>query len=664
MSNPNFAEPSLAKAPNIAPGRTDSLYVWAADSWPEPSFIVTRYPDGSPLSYFSDDIWDLTPYEKVNRSRVINFAKLRIYSEDYILEAKRLMFLIMQKPHGKPFEVTTLHGYSAGIKHLVEHCYRTGQRLFYFLSSSSEVLAYARTTPTGVVLKMLSAVLGLVRSYEQTPPGISRLGGAIQQAVRKCYDGDYNQTAPIPTEILAHIILKLQTEISEFLAVEERFLELVKICAANKFAGRKLSSRAAISKRNDMAIDCDSGDIATLIASHSLQEYFLNKGLSPHISQISRHLSEIYLVCKLLIHAFSGMRDEEVNTLPYNCRELSASSGLVHYLIKGITTKLAGGRLQVTRWVTSSEGHQAIDCAAKISKLVYESELGPKFEEKLDDFGNFLFVAHSRLFRAYTSLDGSLKRFQPVDFDLTRYPTLRQRILPNISAGDVEQLEQIDPDRDWANEGAFAIGVPWPLTTHQFRRSLALYAHRSGLVSFPTLRRQLKHIRDAMSMYYAKGSSFADNFIGNDKKHFGREWRATQALSEGISYWINVVQAVEPTYGGHSQWLKNRFANGDDTLLSDRATTMKLFKRGELAYKETFLGGCTSTSECKSVGIDVMHLDCLSGCKNLVGNKPRLIKIINAQNAIIEATPPNSVEYRTEQQVLSVLADAFDSINV
>ncbi len=661
MLKPN--RPGPPPTASVAPGKINAIFVWDANSWPDPNYIVTRYPDGRPLSYFSDDIWDLTPYEKVKRSRIINFESFRIYSENYALEAKRLVFLIMQKPNGKPFEVGTLLNYVAGVKRLVEHCHGTDQSLFYFLSSSSKVLAYARTEPTGAVLKILSALLGLVRSYKQTPPGISRLGRAIQQAVRECYDGGYNQTPPIPTEILSYIIVRLQTEISEFLAVEERFLALARLCAANKFAGRKPSSRIAISKRNNVANDYDSDDIATLIASHSLQEYFTTKGLSFHVNQISRHLSEIYLVCKLLIHAFSGMRDEEVSTLPYDCREMSASSGLVHYLIKGITTKLAGGHLQVTRWVTCSEGHQAIDCAAKISKLVYEFALGPKFEEKLDDFGNFLFVTPFRLFGAANRLDGSPERFQPSNFDLTRYPTLRQRILPNISADDLEQLEQIDPYRDWASEDSFAIGVPWPLTTHQFRRSLALYAHRSGLVSFPTLRRQLKHIRDAMAMYYAKGSGFADNFIGDDPKHFGREWRANKTLSEGLSYWVNVVQTDEPTYGGHSQWLKNRLASGDNILLSDRATTIKLFKRGELAYKETFLGGCTSTVECKSVGIDVMNLECLTGCKNLVGNKNKLIKIIFSQKLVVKAAPKDSVEYRTERKVLSVLEAALDATN-
>ncbi len=647
-----------------AAGRVNVLAVWTAESWPDSGYVVTRYADGRPLSYFYDDVWDLTWYEKTWRSRIIDFNHLRIFPEAYKLEAKQLMFLIMNKPIGKPFEVGTLCNYFAAVKRIIEHCYATEQTLFYFLSSDSEVVAYARSKPPGAVLKVLSALLGLVRSYKQTPPEIRSVGRSTQSTVRAYYDIDYNQTPPIPTEILSEIIANLQKEVSDFLAVEEKFLAIARICSTNKFAGRKRGSRSAISQRQGEAYDNDADDIATLVEKYSLDAYFNAKELELHVSQITRHLYEIYTVCKLLIHAFSGMRDEEVSTLPFDCRETSASSGLEHYLIKGVTTKLAGGRLKVTRWVTSIEGHEAIACAAKISGLVYELELGPQFEEKLDDVGNFLFVTPWRLFSATTSPDGTRKRFQPTNFNPHRLQTMRRRILPTISTSDLAQLEEIDPYRDWSGEEAYAVGQVWPLTTHQFRRSLALYAHRSGLVSFPTLRRQLKHIRDAMAMYYAKGSSFADNFIGDDLEHFGREYRASKSQSEGISYWLNVIKTNEPTYGGHSQWLKNRFANGDDVLLSDRVATLKMFKRGELAYKETFLGGCTSTEECKSFGIDVMHLECLSGCKNLVGNKNKLIKIISAQHLVVKVAPKDSVEFRTEKKILNVLEEALDALSI
>ncbi len=100
---------------------------------------------------------------------------------------------------------------------------------------------------------------------------------------------------------------------------------------------------------------------------------------------------------------------------------------------------------------------------------------------------------------------------------------LRKRLEPIIEDADIRELEHIDPHRAWRSEEKFHLGKPWLFTSHQLRRSLALYAQRPGFVSLPSLRRQLQHITNEMSRYYAKGSSFAENFIGDDKEHFGLE---------------------------------------------------------------------------------------------------------------------------------------------
>ncbi|MDZ7921694.1 hypothetical protein [Rhodoferax sp.] len=127
---------------------------------------------------------------------------------------------------------------------------------------------------------------------------------------------------------------------------------------------------------------------------------------------------------------------------------------------------------------------------------------------------------------------------------------------------------------------------------HQLRRSLALYAQRSGLVSLPSLRRQLQHITDEMSRYYAKGSSFAKNFIGDDKEHFGLEWQETHSESAALSYVLNVLLSDDILFGGHANWVEHRLKGLDGSVMIDRAATLRRFKKGELAYRETLIGGC------------------------------------------------------------------------
>jgi hypothetical protein len=84
--------------------------------------------------------------------------------------------------------------------------------------------------------------------------------------------------------------------------------------------------------------------------------------------------------------------------------------------------------------------------------------------------------------------------------DIDRYyiDRLRQRTFPTITQEDIVELKLIDPHRAWEAEPDFAVGAGWPFTRHQLRRTLALYAQRSGLVSLPSLKRQLQHITQEM----------------------------------------------------------------------------------------------------------------------------------------------------------------------
>ena len=248
--------------------------------------------------------------------------------------------------------------------------------------------------------------------------------------------------------------------------------------------------------------------------------------------------------------------------------------------------------------------------------------------------------------------------------------TMSHRMLPPscvalIEEGDIQELEQIDSHRAWRTEDKFGIGKPWPFTSHQTRRSLALYAQRSGLVSLPSLRRQLKHITDEMARYYSRGSAFAKNFIGDDKEHFGLEWQSTQAESSAISYRVNVLLTDQVLFGAHATWVRQQLKRTEGTVLADRIVTLKRFKKGEMAYKETILGGCTNIGPCEKVAVRWLHTACVvDDCKNLVGNASKLDLVITAQTRLIEGLDLHSVEYRTEMQDLQTLIKARDGLKL
>ena len=102
--------------------------------------------------------------------------------------------------------------------------------------------------------------------------------------------------------------------------------------------------------------------------------------------------------------------------------------------------------------------------------------------------------------------------------------------------------------------------------------------------------------------------------------------------------------------------------SGDSLIFMDRDVTIKRFKKGELAYKETPIGGCTKVGPCDELAIRFLDVDCISGCVNLVGKLSKLERVINAQSSLVSKLSPNTIEWRMENSDLEVLVATRDKI--
>jgi hypothetical protein len=178
----------------------------------------------------------------------------------------------------------------------------------------------------------------------------------------------------------------------------------------------------------------------------------------------------------------------------------------------------------------------------------------------------------------------------------------------------------------------------------------------------PSLRRQLQHITEEMSRYYARGSAFAKELIGDNKYHFGCDWQDAQPVSAAMSYLKNVLLTDEVLFGAHGNWVEKRLRDQDDTVIIDRETTLRRFKKGELAYRETSLGGCANTQTCDKLPIGWLNIECIKGCRHFVGRLPKLERAIAIQTKLIKSIEPTSAEFRIENDDLNVLIKARDRV--
>jgi hypothetical protein len=368
-------------------------------------------------------------------------------------------------------------------------------------------------------------------------------------------------------------------------------------------------------------------------------------------------VESINALCQLVILSFTGMRAMEAENLPYDCLGEARLDGVTHYTIEGVTTKLSGGRPRRACWVTSPLAARAVRLAQRLSGEAHRAHGAHDYAESTD--GSHLLFCRMGLRLGYVAN----RVASTVHNDIEAF---RERVFPTITVEDIAELKRVDMHRAWEDEPKYAVGQQWPFTRHQLRRTLALYAHRSGLVTLPTLKRQLQHITQEMSMYYARGSAFAKGFIDIGNTHFAKEWVEAQGLSEYLAYAEQVLFSDERLFGGHAAWMQSRAVQASPVSVYSREQTIRMFEKGELAYRETVLGGCACVEPCKATPLDWMRLDCLeSYCRNLVIVPSKLQRVIKAQQATVEklrAVDEASVEYRIEAQTLQRLLDAQEKL--
>lgn len=457
------------------------------------------------------------------------------------------------------------------------------------------------------------------------------------------------QHAPLPTRIYAGLICNLLAEVEDIETHAERLLLALR-------EGHLLYQAAKELKPYECS---DVGP--EVIERNGLSQFLVRRGLPCNLFGLMGAVNELFLVCKIVIHVFSGMRSEEARTLPFHCMITErAGHGRTHCLIVGVTTKLEGARRRSTKWVTTeNEGFRAIRLAQRFASLIYDVlDITPSSAEELRDatplFPSPVYVPWLANRHALP-----VDPITPASLHISRArESLITRLFPTIEDADIRELEEIDPFRSWREEPKFAVDEYWPLTTHQLRRSLALYANASGLVRISSLRRQMQHLTREMSLYYGRGSTFCKNFIAEDpegyRKHIAPEWQDGNEEAKILAFTIDVLNTKEPLFGGAGTYFQRRHERGE--VMAQAAVT-RLFKAGLLNYNEGPLGGCTNPGICTTrKGLNLVDVACATdACKHLVGKHSKIIQVIRLKRASIAHIDPNSINYAMEREEIVAL---------
>lgn len=628
--------------------------------------VVSRDADGQPLSRAGDFVWDLSCYripKKISRlpfwywrnsPRVIQQCEL---SPDRIARIREMQYLMLLRMYRseRPTGFVQLRALKGILDNLAWFAEERRSSLLDVLNNAKNLDEYIVHVPSAKAHVLMIWLRFLQTMDPKNDLGFElakpRLWGELLEKAKR-YRESQTQHAPLPTRIYLQLIQSLGTEL---LALETHW---PRIEAAIREAA--VLHKAHLANANKMSASFGP----ELIRRHSVEGILIEYGCDLSSRGLTAMLVHIQRLAKLQIHVFSGMRDREAQYLPYHCMDLQrAGHGRRTAWIRGVTTKLSGGRAKRTGWVTTEDqGFRAIRFAQKVAGLIYEI-LGVSPSAKESDKNEFpLFVSTANLPWNNRDADSDYGHLPNQNLHLKLLPeSVKNKLYGVIGAEDLDELEAINPFRDWATEPAFEVGSRWHIKTHQLRRSLALYANASGLVKSSSLRRQLQHITNEMGYYYGRGSLYAKNFLKEDpdgfREHIAIEWQDCEQEAQYLSFTRDVLNSDEPLHGPAGIFYDLLKQRGE--VMAESEVQGQL-KAGRMAYKSHPLGGCTNVGICnKQKGLRLTSGICVSeACKSLIGKHSKIIKLIPVQRNVVAHLDPDSIVYQMEKEELEILEEA------
>ena len=610
-------------------------------------FIISRDKDGKILSLYKDNVWNLKTYvSNPSQHGIIDFEN-RIESSN-ISDVKKLMFLLIvfgSGRNGSQYSVETLgHYFNDVMVPLSKFALENKTTITKIIENNILLNSYInnKCSNLGKVQCLSSTLVFLDNlSNRSTQINFQRNKDIFKLLKSKINDfsAEHHQTSIIPSRILAESIRQRWIQIEE---IETNLTNLIKFLDMCIESERFASSETMINKYK---WDCNKTlQWKEAINFYQLNNLFKKYSLKNRIN-FKGFITKIQGTCKHLLHAYTGMRNGEMlNTQSNRLESVPTNSGICRIIS---TTSKFTGTNQNAKWVTSKEVERIIFILRSINQVIAKH-----YNLNLNDLPLFLsgniFVEKGKIrdnenIRAKRKFD---KRDElPLD-----YSSLR------LTIEDKQEIEEIDFNK---NIRDLEIALPWEFKTHQYRRSLAIYSIQSGLVSLGALQIQMKHLFREMTLYYGNGASYARKLFDIPKEHIANDLDALKPELDTLAYIKNVIFSDEKLFGAHGSFVENNTKQNNHKFktyfLENRDKTLKQFKNGEIAYKETALGGCIATEACDSrlTRSITACFDCHGG----ILKKSKVDNVIQKQKEFISFLDLSSIEYRTEVEDLNRLEE-------
>ncbi|WP_460044415.1 integrase [Pseudomonas sp. S2_H01] len=641
---------------------------------PPDNFILCTSMNGQ-KTFYGQLVWDINPLRlsaklmsKIHFDNYFDPKKdVSLAQNDLIEEAKYILFCIMYysaSGYGGTVSAAGVLDYSNTVRLMARFCDAMKANPLVGTLSLRQVM----TNPVylGAMLKSIKDRPSQQRNILNI---ISRLGAMGEQnlgyRVSTNFD-DFSVPPPgprvqhpvIPTKLYVGLIDGLLADLSRFASYSSNLENLIGACADRAYG---------VQPRTQHGIAEDTGiqlqpDFETATRDHSLSDFFKDDFSCKNRVSFSHLVAVIQHSLKYIIHTFTGMRDQEVGRLPYDClmkevveKEVYDDQGLIRdpgliIDIISTTTKHTGYRKDAS-WLATTEVVQAVGVAQALCRGLSRI-LGIPPESML-------------LFTRSSPIHITDRTPRPTQLLKKNEPALFSRLI--ISQSDLNELLLSNPERTFSIDDGFEVGKPWPISTHQLRRSLAFYGSSSGFISLPSIAKQFKHFCKQMARYYANHFEKIKTIFGYyDPKtdeykiphtHFLYEFQLATPMNTALEL-INEVLGEMPLYGGGGAQIQRQrelIATEQLDIRDFREDTVKRVKAGDFVWRSTMLGGCMKQGDCDTYMLGQVTT-CLS-CDGAAISPEKLDKTIEQTRKDLLNYSKGSGEYQITESELNKLTD-------
>ncbi|MCL7942078.1 hypothetical protein M8009_17480 [Halomonas sp. ATCH28] len=620
---------------NLIPDHPDLIHKKGND------FAISRGADGSVLSCYGDDSWILLDssrgsvklnfdgwsdkrssndrlYEKIkSEMKVIVFAQIYYHDKqrvantiriDVMRRLGRLAFtlnvtiseLLSQKENWDAIIIS----YAEAARSVKKRILRLLKELVFY-TSNDKLLGFE-----GCYEHLLELVCILEKDFQETAE-----------------NGDYESRTPlIPTRIYGELIKIIDYRINCALPMIGSIVDLYR----RKYKSGEPKYFGAVKRvfRTKFATTWEEE-----VFRSGLTHYFEEKGIS-NWDELKWYVDELKFEAIYWIMLFSGMRLGEALKLPSNCFYKVSTEAGETCLIKGYTHKtIGGGQLANAKWITIDIVEKAVKVQLGVAEIT-----GLESNYELSSFPSDDYPLFPMRIKKNASESTWVYPLAPTLPKISRARTrtwLENHKQLIVTDKDLDELNSFMAFRDWG-EKSIELGKPWPLSPHQCRRSLAVYAAKSGLVSIGTLKNQFKHLTKEMTLYYQQRSAWAKNFLTSDNNEdlaihesqlsFIKDLEAQRRITDFLSFEKEVIDSNSRLWGPEGKRIQQSKDKGKPlVIVTDRSATLKRFKQGEMTYKQGPFGGCTNPEPCVKLSLTVIA-ECVS-CKWAINNDETFTKL-------------------------------------